>query len=523
MTNKLMPESPSHRQVLKAGAAALAALHTPLAFAGPLHTRKNLQGRNVTRDLQNYKKAVAAMLKLPPTDPRNWYRNALTHMFDCPHGNWWFLVWHRAYLGWFEQTCRTLCGDPTFALPFWDWTAAPEVPGEFWNDVLDPSNSGFVSDGNTFDGAFRQPVRTYWDRLSPAQRRQMDARGYGDFEAFWDGRFGVLSSFPRGGARDLTAAAPQLGPRAAAAVREQVLRDLLAPRDFVSRPGGTAFESRRTPNHHSSRDQSVLEGQPHNLVHASISGFMGDFLSPVDPIFFLHHCNIDRLWDVWTRKQQAMGRPTGPSGEAWTAFSREAFLFFHDSAGGPARKKTAGDYFSVGNFGYDYEPGTGSDTVDRASPVAAAPVAVSTSASGTLGIRRAATVALRLPEAIARPPLAATPPRIFARVTIAPPRVAGDVTYDVFVGPRGAPVDLQPDGPNYAGSFAFFGHDHHASMPATFTIGITEAVNRLRAQGALTEAQPVDVSVVADAQLGLARSTAAGTEGRLQSVSIGTF
>ena len=39
--------------------------------------------------------------------------------------------------------------------------------------------------------------------------------------------------------------------------------------------------------------------------------FFADFLSPVDPIFFLHHANMDRLWDVWTRKQQALRLPIG--------------------------------------------------------------------------------------------------------------------------------------------------------------------------------------------------------------------
>ena len=46
------------------------------------------------------------MLGLPATDPRNWYRYALIHALDCPHGNWWFLPWHRGYLGWFERICR---------------------------------------------------------------------------------------------------------------------------------------------------------------------------------------------------------------------------------------------------------------------------------------------------------------------------------------------------------------------------------------------------------------------------------
>ena len=53
------------------------------------------------------KKAIRKMLALPATDPNNWYRRALIHTIDCPHGNWWFYVWHRGYVGYFEQTIRT--------------------------------------------------------------------------------------------------------------------------------------------------------------------------------------------------------------------------------------------------------------------------------------------------------------------------------------------------------------------------------------------------------------------------------
>src|SRR4051812_11909374 len=77
------------------------------------HRRCEISDPNTPpRVRDSYKRAVAAMLQLPPTDPRNWYRNAFVHVFDCPHGNWWFLPWHRAYIGWFERTCRELSGDP---------------------------------------------------------------------------------------------------------------------------------------------------------------------------------------------------------------------------------------------------------------------------------------------------------------------------------------------------------------------------------------------------------------------------
>ena len=40
----------------------------------------------------------------------------------------------------------------------------------------------------------------------------------------------------------------------------------------------------------------MLEATPHNTVHNTIAGDMATMLSPRDPIFFLHHANIDRIW-----------------------------------------------------------------------------------------------------------------------------------------------------------------------------------------------------------------------------------
>jgi tyrosinase len=116
------------------------------------------------RVLGSYKKAIRAMLALPPDNPLNWYRNALIHTVDCPHGNWWFLVWHRGYIGWFEKKCRELSGDPEFALPYWDWTKQPFIPPEMFDDVLDPNNAGFIAKHDDFKSTFKDAVRKldYW-------------------------------------------------------------------------------------------------------------------------------------------------------------------------------------------------------------------------------------------------------------------------------------------------------------------------------------------------------------------------
>ena len=37
----------------------------------------------------------------------------------------------------------------------------------------------------------------------------------------------------------------------------------------------------------------------HNRVHMWVGGSMAPGTSPDDPIFFLHHCNVDRIWALW--------------------------------------------------------------------------------------------------------------------------------------------------------------------------------------------------------------------------------
>jgi tyrosinase len=54
--------------------------------------------------------------------------------------------------------------------------------------------------------------------------------------------------------------------------------------------------------------RNVCEGwQPngpglHNRVHVWIGGDMAPGSSPNDPVFYLNHCNVDRMWAAWQRK-----------------------------------------------------------------------------------------------------------------------------------------------------------------------------------------------------------------------------
>ncbi|MGH6842341.1 MAG: tyrosinase family protein, partial [Methylocella sp.] len=47
-------------------------------------------------------------------------------------------------------------------------------------------------------------------------------------------------------------------------------------------------------------------GQPHNWTGGTMAG--GN--SPLDPLFYLHHCNVDRLWAMWQRNHTGLPQYT---------------------------------------------------------------------------------------------------------------------------------------------------------------------------------------------------------------------
>ena len=61
--------------------------------------------------------------------------------------------------------------------------------------------------------------------------------------------------------------------------------------------------------------ETSFENMPHNLVHNIIGNAMADMRSPVDPIFWLHHANVDRLWSAW--QQGGGGRTTPPAEDSY--------------------------------------------------------------------------------------------------------------------------------------------------------------------------------------------------------------
>ena len=50
--------------------------------------------------------------------------------------------------------------------------------------------------------------------------------------------------------------------------------------------------------------QRTLEGPVHGGVHNAVGGDMAGPSSPSDPLFWLHHVNLDRIWAEWQKTHQ---------------------------------------------------------------------------------------------------------------------------------------------------------------------------------------------------------------------------
>ena len=97
--------------------------------------------------VQAWRGGVKRLKQNPARGPISWAKFAAIHgnanAFNlCPHGNWYFLPWHRAFLLMYERTVRQLTGHNDFALPYWDWTADRQLPAALsqpkWNGQRNP-------------------------------------------------------------------------------------------------------------------------------------------------------------------------------------------------------------------------------------------------------------------------------------------------------------------------------------------------------------------------------------------------
>jgi tyrosinase len=297
------------RGFLIAGGSSLAMLggSARVVAQGGAVTRRSVRGMSASDpDLAAMGRAVAAMKALPQSDARNWIRFADIHRNFCPHGNWYFLPWHRAYTASFERIVQELSGKRDFALPYWNWTVDRQFPAAFAAGDRN-SNPLFHPRPGVARG-----LRLAEDMVGPAViSRIMNSP---DFEAFGSTR-------PRG------------------------------------QNSAAATWQRRTGS------KTELEFNPHDGVHQAIGGNMSVVdLSARDPIFFLHHANIDRLWGAWNARGNA-----NSSEPMWRDF---AFNRNFVNPDGSPWNVAVGDLGSPAALGYRYDGDDSPFAADLVRPTA---------------------------------------------------------------------------------------------------------------------------------------------------------
>jgi len=403
----------------------------------------------------------------------------------------------------------------------------PQIPDGMFNGVLTPTDSAYepyTKDIDTFTAYIQPTLKRYWDGLNHAQIDQLNLRGYTSFDAMWNDVTGYTKTPPpphinlenmafaqTPGARYLTRANPKLSDQVTYNTGAFMVYSGLLPTNFYDPINQISFNSSKTTSHNTppSGDTlfSTLEGFPHNSTHNYIGGYgpipkgpwgnMTNNLSPVDPIFFLHHSNMDRLWDVWTRKQQALKLPYLPGKEDFPTYANEPFLFYVDGNGGQVGASYAKDYISTARFQYDYQPGFGEAIIKPPSALLTAshPAAVKGLMKGnaaTLTLSGHALTTHLAPDSLAS---------LFALVTLPRPTDASpDREFDILVDAPSDATHVSSDSPYYAGTIAFFGGMMHMpgmSSDATFIVPLPKKKDAFKgltaANGA--EAKSVEVTI----------------------------
>jgi tyrosinase len=231
---------------------------------------------------------VRAMMKMTPSNQNS--RNAA-------HRGPVFLPWHRYMLLVYEQQLQRVLQDTGFGLPYWAWNrdgdlpAAQQTQAPIWGvDAMggsgDPVATGPFANLDAAPNKFIVRVET--------------------------NSVGKLVRASRGLARSIAGDIATLPTTADA-------RAALDPETYDEPDWGV--NSMTTM-------RNLVEGwQPnppamHNRVHVWIGGDMAPASSPNDPVFFLNHCNVDRLWAAWQRKYANASYLPGGNAPASLKFQR---------------------------------------------------------------------------------------------------------------------------------------------------------------------------------------------------------
>ena len=187
-----------------------------------------------------------------------------SHVGYSTHHSAAFLPWHRYFLAIYETALRETCGY-NGGLVYWDWTLDYHALEK--SPVFD-AKTGFGGDGEVggkitvgrtgrcvVDGPFAHNRVNYYDiKYSP----HCLSRGFQNLV----GDLGHIDG-------------QDVSPQSV----EEVLRAETYDK-FVE----------------------LMEGRLHDVIPFGIAGDFETFTAPYDPLFFLHHTQLDRLWWLWQQR-----------------------------------------------------------------------------------------------------------------------------------------------------------------------------------------------------------------------------
>ncbi|CAI0468563.1 unnamed protein product [Linum tenue] len=230
--------------------------------------------------IDKYEKAISLMKALPDDDPRSFKNQANVHCAYCNgaydqvgitpsvalqiHFSWIFFPFHRYYLYFFERILGKLIDDPTFALPFWNWDSPDgmQIPAIF----ADPASPLYdaIRAPDHLPGGSSPLVDLDWSRSAASLTP----------EAQWQSNRDVMHTQMVSGAKK----------------RTLFFGTPLKAGDLADGNG-----------------QGTLERTPHGNLHIWVGDLtreykedMGNLYSAGrDPLFYCHHGNVDRMWDLW--------------------------------------------------------------------------------------------------------------------------------------------------------------------------------------------------------------------------------
>jgi tyrosinase len=416
---------------------------------------------------------------------------------QCQHSTWYFLPWHRGYLITFEQTVRAaieaLGGPKDWALPYWNY---------------------FPDKQNFLPPAFDSPV---WP-------------GTGTNPLYVAARFG-----------------PKTGGHWYIPKSVINLNAMNEPK-FTGTGSGAAsgFGGLDTGFNHGGGPFGQLESQPHNIIHSTLGGtnpnppnLPGLMATPplaaLDPIFWLHHANIDRLWESWV-KAVVIPPHTDPVEKNWLDGPPPPNRRFAvPKPDGKAWHFSPGDVNDISKLDYTYDTlvpgaaipsfaerltrlGMSPSVVQSKQGVAAMTVGknvelvganrgslqlvgaeAQTSVELDPGVRQKVAASLTA-AAKAVSPEAARPDRVFLNLENVRGTADGTV-FQVYVNlPQGADPAQHPE--LLAGSAALFGvreaslpDEKHAGQGLTFVLDISSIVDNLHLNNALN-ANKLDIRIL---------------------------